>query len=218
MFNFTFTDVLTPGGFVFLILIGSSVLSLKVIIEKWITLSALHKKNILDFNKQIKQEIKNSGDLKDAIDFCKSNTTKRFGFPVAQPLSNVFVYIFSNISKAREELLDLALVSLDEEIMQMEKRIGILGTLGNIAPFIGLFGTVLGIIKSFEGLSITEMSNYASVMSGIAEALISTAAGLVVAIPSVMFYNYFIKKIKHSIPLLEKQIKEFIYLVKKAEK
>ncbi len=218
MFNLTINDLFAKGGIIFIILIICSIISLKVVIEKWITLSVLKKKNVLDFYKQVKQEIKNSGDIKEAVNFCKSAGTKRLGFLVTSPLSNVFIYIFNNIHKTREELLDLSLISLDEEIMAMEKRMGILGTLGNISPFIGLFGTVLGIIKSFEGLSVTEMSNYASVMGGIAEALISTAAGLIVAIPSVMFYNYFMRKIKHSAPLLEKQVKEFIYLVKKVEK
>ena len=89
--------------------------------------------------------------------------------------------------------------------------------LGNISPFIGLFGTVLGIIKAFQGLAVNEASNYLYVMNGIAEALIATASGLVVAVPSVIFYNYYMKRIKHSIPSMEKEIKELIYMLKKGE-
>jgi len=77
-----------------------------------------------------------------------------------------------------------------------------------------LFGTVVGIIKSFTALSLTDTSNYAHVMSGIAEALIATAAGLFVAVPAVMFYNYFMKRLKLSMPLFDEAIHGVIRIVK----
>ena len=78
----------------------------------------------------------------------------------------------------------------------LEKRLGILATFGNNAPFIGLFGTVLGIINAFHTLSKGDEFGINAVMGGISEALVATAAGLFVAIPSVISYNYFIRKIK----------------------
>lgn len=78
----------------------------------------------------------------------------------------------------------------------LEKRLGILATFGNNAPFIGLFGTVLGIINAFHTLSKGDEFGINAVMGGISEALVATAAGLFVAIPSVIAYNYFIRKIK----------------------
>ena len=69
-----------------------------------------------------------------------------------------------------------------------------LGTLGNNAPFIGLFGTVLGIVTAFRELGTAQMGAMGNVMSGIAEALISTAVGILVALPAVIFYNVFQKK------------------------
>lgn len=79
----------------------------------------------------------------------------------------------------------------------LEKRLGILATFGNNAPFIGLFGTVLGVINAFHSLS-KEGSEFGvnAVMGGISEALVSTAVGLFVAIPSVIAYNYFVRRIK----------------------
>ncbi|OHE11896.1 MAG: flagellar motor protein MotA, partial [Sulfurimonas sp. RIFOXYC2_FULL_36_7] len=77
----------------------------------------------------------------------------------------------------------------------LEKRLGILATFGNNAPFIGLFGTVLGIINAFHTLSKGDEFGINAVMGGISEALVATAAGLFVAIPSVIAYNYFIRKI-----------------------
>ncbi len=69
-----------------------------------------------------------------------------------------------------------------------------LGTLGNNAPFIGLFGTVLGIVTAFRELGANSMGAMGNVMSGIAEALIATAVGILVALPAVVFYNVFQKK------------------------
>lgn len=79
------------------------------------------------------------------------------------------------------------------EQQRLEKRLAFLGTLGNNAPFIGLFGTVLGIIKAFHDLSGNMQGGANVVMSGISQALIATAVGLFVAIPAVIAYNYFMK-------------------------
>ncbi|MCX7759810.1 MAG: MotA/TolQ/ExbB proton channel family protein [Hydrogenothermaceae bacterium] len=78
----------------------------------------------------------------------------------------------------------------------LEKRLGILATFGNNAPFIGLFGTVLGVIKAFHSLGTSTEFGVRVVMTGISEALVATAMGLFVAIPSVIAYNYFVRKIK----------------------
>jgi biopolymer transport protein ExbB len=77
------------------------------------------------------------------------------------------------------------------ELLRLERNLAILGTLGNNAPFIGLFGTVLGIIKAFHDLSMNQAGGAQVVMKGISEALVATAVGLLVAIPAVMAFNYF---------------------------
>jgi biopolymer transport protein ExbB len=87
---------------------------------------------------------------------------------------------------------------LQERIL-MEKNLLVLGTLGNNAPFIGLFGTVLGIIKAFNDLAIAGTSGPTVVMRGVSEALVATAAGLLIAIPAVAAYNYFQSRIKKSL-------------------
>ncbi len=83
-------------------------------------------------------------------------------------------------------------VALERELL--EKRLTILGTIGNNAPFVGLLGTVIGVVHAFEELgrsAVAGQQQSAAVMSGIAEALVATAVGLVVAIPAVAVYNYF---------------------------
>ena len=82
------------------------------------------------------------------------------------------------------------------ERLALERNLAILGTLGNNAPFIGLFGTVLGIIKAFHDLGQNQGGGAAVVMAGISEALVATAVGLLVAIPAVMAFNYFQRRVR----------------------
>ncbi|MFN0246729.1 MAG: MotA/TolQ/ExbB proton channel family protein [Kofleriaceae bacterium] len=85
---------------------------------------------------------------------------------------------------------------LEEERLRHEKRLAFLGTLGNNAPFIGLFGTVLGIIRAFNDLAANTASGTQAVMSGIAEALVATGVGLLVALPAVATYNAFMRRVE----------------------
>ncbi|HEY5039316.1 MAG TPA: MotA/TolQ/ExbB proton channel family protein, partial [bacterium] len=77
------------------------------------------------------------------------------------------------------------------QLLRLEKRLPLLATIGSIAPFVGLFGTVLGIIRAFRDLALANAGGAAVVSQGIAEALIATATGLFVAITSVFIYNSF---------------------------
>lgn len=86
--------------------------------------------------------------------------------------------------------------AVSHEITIMERFLFFLATTGSISPFIGLFGTVWGIMKSFQSVGLTGASNIAVVAPGIAEALIATAAGLLAAVPAVIGYNYFIHRVK----------------------
>ncbi|HPI39895.1 MAG TPA: MotA/TolQ/ExbB proton channel family protein [Pseudobdellovibrionaceae bacterium] len=89
------------------------------------------------------------------------------------------------------------------EKQKMERSLGFLATVGSNAPYIGLFGTVLGIMKSFNDLAHSTQAGQNSVMAGISAALIATAAGLLVAIPAVLAYNYFQKQVKQILSNLE---------------
>ena len=88
--------------------------------------------------------------------------------------------------------------SLEQERLRYERRLAFLGTLGNNAPFIGLFGTVLGIIRAFHDLAGSSLQGTQAVMSGIAEALVATGVGLLVALPAVATYNAFVRRIETS--------------------
>ena len=110
----------------------------------------------------------------------------------------------------QEALVEMMAGKVIEERIQLEKRLTILSTLGNNAPFLGLLGTVLGVIKAFNGLGTLGNSGAEVVMKSISTALLATAAGLFVAIPVVMVNNFFAKKLKVIIQNLEIISKEFI--------
>ena len=86
--------------------------------------------------------------------------------------------------------------AMQVERLKMERGLAFLGTLGNNAPFVGLFGTVLGIIRAFRDLSTNTIEGSSAVMAGIAEALIATAVGLLVALPAVALFNFFQRMIR----------------------
>lgn len=92
--------------------------------------------------------------------------------------------------------------------LSLEARLGILATFGNNAPFIGLFGTVLGIIQAFHTIGASNAFDVQPIMQGISEALIATATGLFVAIPCVIAYNYFIRRVKVILTYKEAQLDE----------
>ena len=104
----------------------------------------------------------------------------------------------ADAQKHSTESVDRAVQSyLADQRLKMEKGLNVLATLGANAPFIGLFGTVLGIIQSFGILSSQTGSAMTAVMLGLAEALIATAVGLFVAIPAVVAYNYFAQRLRN---------------------
>jgi len=103
----------------------------------------------------------------------------------------------------------------NSEITRLEKRLTFLATVGSTSPFIGLFGTVWGIMTAFEGIGRTGSASLAVVAPGIAEALIATAIGLVAAIPAVMAYNHFQHKIRVLINEMDSFSTEFLNIVQR---
>ena len=111
-------------------------------------------------------------------------------------VAQVIHYGLLHSGRSRKDLEELLHTKQKEERMKLEQWLGVLGTLGNISPFIGLFGTVVGIIKAFRDLALSGGGGPSVVAKGIAEALVATAGGLLVAIPAVIIYNYFMRRTK----------------------
>ena len=112
--------------------------------------------------------------------------------------------------------LDRALLRASTvEVTKLERRVPFLATTASIAPFIGLFGTVWGIMNAFEGIGATGSTSLAVVAPGIAEALIATAAGLFAAIPAVYFYNHFTQKMKELAAAMDDFSLEFLNITER---
>jgi biopolymer transport protein ExbB/TolQ len=104
---------------------------------------------------------------------------------------------------------------LELERQRYEKRLAFLGTLGNNAPFVGLFGTVLGIIRAFHDLAGSSLQGTQAVMTGIAEALVATGVGLLVALPAVATYNAFMRHVETAVASAEALSHEVLAYLKK---
>ena len=104
--------------------------------------------------------------------------------------------------------------AVERERARYEQRLAFLGTLGNNAPFVGLFGTVLGIIRAFHDLAGSTLQGTQAVMSGIAEALVATGVGLLVALPAVATYNAFMRHVETASTSAEAHAREVLAYLK----
>lgn len=110
------------------------------------------------------------------------------------PMGRMFTVAMENIGLPTDELDDLMYSLILEEKLKFERLLGGMGTLANAATLLGLLGTVTGLITAFHSIAVTGSGGPAVVSKGIAEALITTAFGLFIGIPTLFFYNYFTKK------------------------
>ncbi|MBN2403606.1 MAG: MotA/TolQ/ExbB proton channel family protein [Spirochaetes bacterium] len=180
--------------FVFAVLFFAGILALAVIIERAVIVKRNSNKKVTNFAEKLIQLIRKR-DIKAALKVVKEadeNTYTRFA-----------LFSINHLEEEEHGLADLMTGKIIEEKIILEKRLTILNTLGNNAPFIGLLGTVLGVIKAFYGLGTLGSTGAEVVMRSISKALYATAFGLFIAIPVVMANNYFSKKVKIIIQHLE---------------
>jgi biopolymer transport protein ExbB/TolQ len=173
------------GSFTLVILMFLSVLSITFALERWWYFRGATAKSD-DILGAVRKQME-GGKPETAAAWCQKHPSA-----VAQ----VVGYGLVHAGRSRKDLEELLHSKLKEERMKLERYLAVLGTLGNISPFIGLFGTVVGIIKAFRDLAASGTGGPSVVAAGIAEALVATAAGLVVAIPAAILYNYFMGRLK----------------------
>jgi len=128
------------------------------------------------------------------------HVTKTFNL---SPLANIFKFTFTEELHDRSEIKRLLRRYAALESAKLEKYLSFLATTGSTTPFIGLFGTVWGIMNAFRGIGAAGSASLAVVAPGIAEALITTAAGLAAAIPAVIAYNYYLSRARQMIIEME---------------
>jgi len=206
--------------FVLLLLLIFSVVSWAIIFFKFKYYRKINKEN-KDFYSDYLKSNKLS-DVNTAARKYKISTT-----------AEVFRVGYEELSKINSQIKEtdrsgegISLSSLDNierslnnasnsEMTKLESAIGFLATTGSASPFIGLFGTVWGIMETFQGIGARGSATLAVVAPGISEALIATAAGLAAAIPAVIFYNYFLNKSKKMVQEMDNFAAEFLNIVER---
>jgi biopolymer transport protein TolQ len=191
---------------VILMLIGCSIYSWAIIIEKF----RLFKKINLE-----------SEEFEEK--FWKSKSAETFYNSLPINLDNPMALLFKdsmqtllkakNKSNLSERMGSVLEVNIEKQIVTLEKGFTFLATVGSTAPFIGLFGTVWGIMNSFQSIAISRNTSLAIVAPGIAEALFATALGLLAAIPAVVAYNKYNNDSKKYSQKLENFSKRFLSII-----
>lgn len=179
-------------------LLISSVLALTIIIDRFIYFTRVKAQDESLAPKII--SLLKDNEIKAAIALCETNKS---------PLSNIIISGLKNTNMPKEFMQSQS----NKELPKLERFISTLSTISTVAPLLGLLGTILGMIQSFAVISVVGSGKPTALAGGIANALLTTAAGLIIAIPSVVFYNYFVNTINSRILFMENlsnEVSDFI--------
>jgi biopolymer transport protein ExbB/biopolymer transport protein TolQ len=202
------------------ILLIMSMWSIGVFVERFYTFMQARNQSKV-YAPQVAKHLKD-GRLKEAI-AVSTNKSYRYSHLAKVVLAGLQEYQFQQGNAgglSREELLDTVRRSIQRATAltanDLKKGVSALATVGATAPFVGLLGTVIGVINAFTGIAATGSGGIGAVSAGIAEALVETALGLVVAIPAVWFYNYLTGRIEYFQVEMDNSSSELVdYFIKK---
>tara|TARA_R110002072_G_scaffold90500_7_gene202487 strand:+ start:37696 stop:38337 length:642 start_codon:yes stop_codon:yes gene_type:complete len=187
-------DLLKPGGIIMFPLLLCSVLALAIIIERFWTLrvSRLAPKSMVQ-------------DLWASIRKKELNARKIKELKETAPLGRILAAGLVNAKHGREIMKESIQEEASQVVHEMERFLTALGTVAVITPLLGLLGTVIGMIKVFAQLQLEGAGNAAALAGGISEALITTAAGMTVAIPALIFHRYFLRRVDEIVVDMEQE-------------
>jgi|TARA_R110001599_G_scaffold266002_1_gene466691 biopolymer transport protein ExbB len=187
-------DLLKPGGIIMFPLLLCSVLALAIIIERFWTLrvSRLAPKSLVQ-------------GLWASIRKKELNARKIKELKEAAPLGRVLAAGLVNAKHGRDIMKESIQEEASHVVHEMERFLTALGTIAVITPLLGLLGTVIGMIKVFAQLQLEGAGNAAALAGGISEALITTAAGMTIAIPALIFHRYFLRRVDEIVVDMEQE-------------
>lgn len=203
-------ELFRQGGFIMYPLLIFSLAIWIVTLQKWWFLNA--------FTKQYKQLDADAARMITANRYEELKWVYKNSSPL---ISRPHEVLFEDTPLTKEEMNEKLHRRLTETQAGLRKNLWILGTIGSSAPFVGLFGTVLGIMSSFKAIGESGKSGFAVVASGISESLVATAAGIIVAVFAVVFYNYFQIKINQVAQDFKNKLEdaaELVHLAKRMRK
>lgn len=197
-------EFLARGGVLMIPLGICSVISLAIIIERALNLRSVRvlPPDMLQQARQLLAE----NQVGEAIILCRRQPSAA---------GRVLLAAISNFDREKEELKSIVEDAGRQEVPVLDRYLGVLGTIAAISPLIGITGTVFGMIRTFATISEKGVAHPSQLAGGIYEALITTAAGLVIAIPTLIFYNYFSARSDRLILELEKQAYRVVEILKR---
>jgi biopolymer transport protein ExbB len=199
----TLFAMLQSGGVVLFILILCSIVSMAVIVERLLFYRRLSRTKRSDFMDLVRVEIQN-GNVKRAIVLCDDTAA-----PFAK-VGKVGLQLDGQSERLVSQAMEREVVV---ETIKLERFTSVSATIGSTAIYIGLLGTVIGIMRAFQDISINGVGGINVIIGGISQSLVSTAAGLIVAIPAVIAYNYFIRRIDGFVSDMELCASELVDLL-----
>ena len=203
---------LIDGGIFMWVILLVSISGLAVIIEKMYTFLSKEKKLSENEKNQLYKALR-TGNREDILKLCKDKTDS-VSKSVTKIVSNMDINFDELDNSHRQVIEGIISESILEQTTELEKGMSLLGTVVNAAPQLGLLGTVTGMIAAFSALTRNGTSTAKIVAGGISEALYTTAFGLIVAIPALVFYNYFNRRIDVIVAEMERAALQFLSRVK----
>jgi len=203
---------LFDGGIFMWVILLASISGLAVIIEKMYTFLSKEKKLSENEKNQLYKALR-TGNKEEILKLCKDKTDS-VSKSVTKIVSNMDINFDELDNSHRQVIEGIISESILEQTTELEKGMSLLGTVVNAAPQLGLLGTVTGMIAAFSALTRNGTSTAKIVAGGISEALYTTAFGLIVAIPALVFYNYFNRRIDVIVAEMERAALQFLSRVK----
>ena len=203
---------LFDGGIFMWVILLASISGLAVIIEKMYTFLSKEKKLSENKKNQLYKALR-TGNREEILKLCKDKTDS-VSKSVTKIVSNMDINFDELDNSHRQVIEGIISESILEQTTELEKGMSLLGTVVNAAPQLGLLGTVTGMIAAFSALTRNGTSTAKIVAGGISEALYTTAFGLIVAIPALVFYNYFNRRIDVIVAEMERAALQFLSRVK----
>ncbi len=197
-------ELFLKGGMVMWPILVCSLITVAVIVEKYILLmqSKVDPKQLMT---KIRSALSRN-DMVSAVDACNK---------VKAPVANILKHGVLNYKYGAQAVKEAVELAGKEEVFHLEKRLSVLANMAGVAPMLGFLGTVTGMIAAFQTIeSLGGNVNPSVLAGGIWEAMLTTAFGLVVGIPALYFYNFFVAKVNRFVFEIENSAEEFLNLIK----
>jgi biopolymer transport protein ExbB len=197
-------DYILKGGVMMVPLVLCSVLALGIVFER---LWSLRRKRIMRYDiVQRIEELLREQKIPEATTLCKRHPS---------PMTRIVLVALLNDDRPKAEIKEILEEQGRQEVAGLERYLTALGTIANVAPFVGLLGTVVGLLKIFDAVAQQGVANTALLSEGIYNALITTVAGLCVAIPTLVAYNHLTRRVDELVLEVERIALRLLNILKR---